>query len=36
MNIEKFKKWCEEMGGKFFVTKEGTIKCVFPTNSKPK
>jgi len=32
MNVEKFRKWCEEMGGQFMITKYGSVKCVFPTS----
>jgi len=31
MDVEKFREWCEEMGGEFYVTREGIIKCVFPS-----
>jgi len=32
MNEEEFKKLCTELGGVFIKTKEGAIKCVFPTS----
>jgi hypothetical protein len=30
MKEEEFKQLCEELGGVFIKTKEGSIKCLFP------
>jgi hypothetical protein len=30
MREEEFKQLCEELGGVFVKTKEGSIKCLFP------
>jgi hypothetical protein len=30
MREEEFKELCEELGGVFVKTKEGSIKCLFP------
>ena len=31
MNVEKFREWCVENGGTFYVTENGAVKCVFPS-----
>jgi len=30
MKEEEFKQLCEELGGVFIKTREGSIKCIFP------
>ena len=30
MKEEEFKQLCEELGGVFVKTREGSIKCLFP------
>jgi hypothetical protein len=33
MREEEFKRICEELDGVFIKDKNGSIKCVFPTNT---